>query len=55
MILYFVEAHFLIFWRFFIKITDFMKTKKIPDAITINFAAVSRPYLCYVSESKGFR
>ena len=31
-----------------------MKTKKIPDAITINFAAVSRPYLCYVSESKGF-
>ena len=31
-----------------------MKTKKIRDATTINFPAVSRPYLCYVSESKGF-
>ena len=36
------------------KIGDFMKTKKNPDAIPINLAAVSRPYLCYVSESKGF-
>ena len=34
---------FLIFLRFFDKITDLTKTKKIPDAITINLAAVSRP------------
>ena len=37
-----------------IKHYDFMKTKKIRDAMTINFPAVLRPYLCYVSESKGF-
>jgi hypothetical protein len=38
----------------FIKNTDFMKTKKNPDAIPVNFPVVARPYLCYVSESKGF-
>ena len=31
-----------------------MKTKKNPDAIAVNFPVVARPYLCYVSESKGF-
>ncbi len=31
-----------------------MKTKKIPDAIPVIFPVVARPYLCYVSESKGF-
>ena len=31
-----------------------MKTKKNPDAIAVIFPVVARPYLCYVSESKGF-
>ena len=31
-----------------------MKTKKNPDAIPVILAVVARPYLCYVSESKGF-
>ena len=48
MILYIVEAHFVFVYSFVIcfdKTTDFMKTTNIPDAITINLAAVSRPHL----------
>ena len=44
----------IVFFVCFIKITAFMKTKTIIDATTIIFPVVARPYLCYVSESKGF-
>ena len=52
--LYFLKPDFAILAIFFIKINDFVKTKKNPDAIPVILAVVARPYLCYVSESKGF-
>ena len=33
---------------------EFMNTKKNRGKIPSNFPVVARPYLCYVSESKGF-
>ena len=40
--------------HFFAGSQDFIKTKNNPDAIPVILAVVARPYLCYVSESKGF-